>query len=60
MRLKKESMRQVADAGMVARAESNIRDAMGDPFVRPKSSEKPQYYRGALVKPKQERQTNGK
>jgi hypothetical protein len=58
MRLRKESMRQVADAGMVARAESNIRDAMADPFKRP--AEKPQYFRGALIKPKQETKTDGK
>jgi hypothetical protein len=51
MRLKKESMRQIADAGMVARAERNIQDAMADPFARPKKPEdRPQYFRGALVK----------
>lgn len=54
MRLKKESMRQIADAGMVQRAADSIHNAAtGDPFDR--AAVKPRYFRGALVKPKQER-----
>lgn len=53
MRLKKESMRQIADAGMVQRASDTIKDAMLDPFKRPlKPEDRPVYFRGALVKRK--------
>jgi hypothetical protein len=57
MRLKKESMRQIADAGMVARAQRSIDDAAADPigFAQRQRSDnlaERQYIRGALVKPK--------
>lgn len=55
MRLKKESMRQIADAGMVQRAQRNIDDSVADPigFVRHQDRKPPEqrtYVRGALVK----------
>lgn len=58
MRIRKESMRQIADAGMVQRAQRNIDDAIADPigFAHAARNDKPleqrTYIRGALVKPK--------
>lgn len=64
MRLRKQSMREVADAGMVSRIEAN-RDPYGD-IIRADMSDhqqiddKPRYFRGALIKPKPETKTHGK
>lgn len=55
MRLKKESMRQITDAGMVARAQRSLDDAAADPIGfahRGRNDDKRVYIRGALVKPK--------
>ena len=53
MRLKKQSMREVRDAGMVSRTDER------DTRVN-QPQDRPQYYRGALIKPKPETKTNGK
>lgn len=53
MRLRKQSMREVTDAGMLARTDQL------DPRVTEPSNDKPRYFRGALVKPKPETKTNG-
>lgn len=58
MRLKKQSMREVFDAGVVARAENIIREAIANPLA-PINADKPRYFRGALVKPKPETKDNG-
>jgi hypothetical protein len=55
MRLKKQSMRQIADAGMVSRNEQREVDSS----VNTQNGEKPRYFRGALVKTKPETKTNG-
>lgn len=55
MRLRKQSMREVADAGMVSRTDE--RDVRVTPQ---RSNEGAQYFRGALVKPKPETKTHGK
>lgn len=57
MRLRKQSMREVADAGMLARTDQ--RDPREE-FDTPVNDDKPRYFRGALVKPKPETKTNGK
>jgi hypothetical protein len=59
MRLKKQSMREVADAGMVQRYASMVDGLVkADPLDRPVEN-KPRYFRGALVKPKPETKSNG-
>lgn len=54
MRLKKQSMREIADAGMAAHHTRNM-EAVGD-VVHHQATQKPGeqrvYIRGALVKPK--------
>lgn len=58
MRLRKESMRQVADAGMIQRATRSLDEAAADPigFAQRQRDDRPMekrtYIRGALVKPK--------
>lgn len=58
MRLKKQSMREVADAGMVQRAQKSIDDSIADPIgfsqrskaAREADPAKGQWVRGAWVK----------
>lgn len=57
MRVPKESMRQIADAGMIQRAQRSIDDSIADPigFAQRSRSDAlaPRaYVRGALVRPK--------
>lgn len=64
MRLKKQSMREVADAGMVTRSEQRDprlayrEDELAQATAR-KIDDKPRYFRGALIKSKPETKTNG-
>jgi hypothetical protein len=53
MRLKKQSMRQLRDAAAVERSVAIV-EAIGDIALKMRAppSDKPRYYRGALIKPK--------
>lgn len=65
MRLRKQSMREVADAGMVSRIEAKDTriDYREDELVQraatQQSNDRPRYFRGALIKPKPETKTHG-
>jgi hypothetical protein len=52
MRLKKQSLRQIKDAALTDRQSEAPRN------VPTGNNEKPQYFRGALVKSKQEKHSN--